>query len=219
MNKRLILEKKREILKLKEQRNRLLKEQKANSPKFKAQQVRKLLEAEIERAELILATKDIVNQLQDMAEKLAKMQVEDIMPIVDQMRGEFSPDQAESFDTAVTEQLNTALENVKTAREQINNQVLKLEGKLTDEDMNDMAKDDGMPDLDTGEEETDLDAEMGAVEDEEGDEEGDEDQDMIDIFGGSDDDGEVDEEPGLGRAKKESFNHRGSMIKESKKKG
>ena len=41
------------------------------------------------QAELALAAKDMVVQLQDIAEDLAKMQVENLMPLVDRIKEEY----------------------------------------------------------------------------------------------------------------------------------
>ena len=44
------------------------------------------VEQDLDQAELVLAAKDMVDRLQKMAEDLAGMQVEDLMPLVDAMR-------------------------------------------------------------------------------------------------------------------------------------
>ena len=44
-----------------------------------------VMEADLEQAEVLLAARELVDQLQDMAEDIAKMQVQELMPIVDAM--------------------------------------------------------------------------------------------------------------------------------------
>lgn len=214
MNKKAKLQKLLEMQKLMEKRNALIHKKIESQPGYGIQ---KLLEGELERAELILAAKDVVNRLQDMAESLAKMQVEDMMPLVDSMKGEFGPEQAGQFEQAANESLGSALDGVKLAREGINNHVLQMEGKLSDEDVtalgSDMGADEGGDDLDLGDEGGDLgmdDEEGGGLDLDLGDEEG-------DLFGGAEaSTGEPEEE--LGRARKESAKSTKKPLKEAKKK-
>ena len=133
-----------EMKKLMAARNAKLREAKANRP---GAGLAKLLEGELERAELTLNAQDVVNKLQDTAEDLAKMSVEQLMPLVDEMKGEFGPEAAQRFEQEVGGALDAALQTVRDAREQVNNAVLKMQGKLSDEDVtvpdNDMADDIG----------------------------------------------------------------------------
>jgi hypothetical protein len=189
------------------QKLRKLKEQRERRPKG----IGTLLEGDLERAELILAAKDTTNKLQDMAEDLAKMQVEDLYPLVDNIKGEFGPDLAETFEQTVNEQLGNALETIRAARESVNNATLRLEGKLSDEDLassvgNDMAQD-------TGEEGDDLELDM-EMDDEESGVEGELELDFDDDDFGGAEAGEGPEDEPLGRAKKESANRRGNRLAE-----
>ena len=52
-------------------------------------------EQDLNQAELILAAKDIVANLQDLAEDIAKDQVDDLMPLVSRMKEVFGIEQAE----------------------------------------------------------------------------------------------------------------------------
>lgn len=197
-----------EMKKVMEKRNRLMKERVESQPGYG---VAKLLEGELERAELILAAKDLVNRIQDMTEKVAKMTVEDVMPLVDNMKGEFSPEQSQQFDESASSALTAALEGLKAAREEINNHVLRMEGKLSDEDVatldtTDMASDDGLGGAPADDGLGDMGGEeMGGLGDEEGD-----------LFGGAEAAAGPEEEP-LGRARKEGFRNPAKVL-ESKKK-
>ncbi len=137
---RKLTEMKRELI----ARNRKLREEKKNRP---GSGLAKLLEGELERAELTLNAQDIVNKLQAIAEDLAELSVQQVMPLADGMKGEFGPDAAEEFESSVGSALENALQTVRDAREQVNNSVLRLQGKLSDEDVNvpssDMSTDDG----------------------------------------------------------------------------
>ena len=63
--------------------------------------LRTLMEQDLDQAELVLAAKDMVDRLQKMAEDLASMQVEDLMPLVDAMRESFGTEQANAFSASV----------------------------------------------------------------------------------------------------------------------
>jgi hypothetical protein len=111
-----------------------LRESQANRPSRFVQ----LVESELENYELILAAKAITDKLQDMAEKAASIEVEEVMPILDGMKAAFGPEAAEAFNTAATESLRGLVEALKTAKDQIGNQIIRLEGGDVGEPMNDM---------------------------------------------------------------------------------
>jgi hypothetical protein len=90
---------------------------------------RTLMEQDLDQAELVLASKDMVDRLQKMAEDLAGMQVEDLMPLVDAMRESFGTEQANMFSQTADATLAVALETIKTTREGIDQAVLVLTGE------------------------------------------------------------------------------------------
>lgn len=94
-----------------------------------------LLEAELEQAEVILAAKSMGDDLQKMAENLASMQVQDLMPLVDRMKEEFDGGKADAFNKAVLQVLQAALDSIKLAKEGIENEVLRLQGENPGNDM------------------------------------------------------------------------------------
>lgn len=194
MDKEALQEKKLQTLlrmkKLLEARNSKLREERLNRP---GAGLAALLEGELERAELTLSAQDVVNKLQDTAEDLAKMSVEQLLPLADEMKGEFGPEAAQKFEDVVGGALESALQAVRDAREQVNNAVLRMQGKLSDEDV--ATPDTDMADAnnsigDTGsEEDFDLAGETGE-----------------DEFAGAPAASGPEEEP-LGRAKKESIDY------------
>lgn len=164
----------------------------------KSQGIAALLEADLEQAELILAARTIVDRIQSWTEDIAKIQVEELMPLTDRIKGEFGPEKAAAFEAGVEPSLKSALEVMKTAREAVSTAVLKLEGKISGDEMpatSDMGMDTGLGDELGG----DIDAaplggdELGG--DELGGDEG------GDLFGGADGAAGPEEEP-LGRARK-----------------
>jgi hypothetical protein len=64
------------------------------------------------------------------------------------MKGEFSPEAAQAFEQTVEAALDSALQSVRDAREQVNSAVLRMEGKLSDEDVS--VPDSDMADTVTG---------------------------------------------------------------------
>ena len=91
--------------------------------------LRTLLEQDLDQAELVLAAKDMVDRIQKMAENLAEMQVEELMPLVDAMKEHFGPDQAQMFNSSVEATLQQALDTIKATRDGVDNAVLALTGE------------------------------------------------------------------------------------------
>jgi hypothetical protein len=159
-----------------------------------------LLENDLDQAELILAAQDMMHKLQNMAEDLAKMNAQDLFPLVDKMKATFGQDGAHQFEESAQGVITAAMNSVRSAKDEMGNAIMRLEGKLP---ANDMAADVG--------------AEPAAEPFAEpaGDDMGGE----ADIDGAMDDFGAADaaagpvEEP-LGRAKKESVEG-GKALNES----
>ena len=110
--------------------------------------LRTLMEQDLDQAELVLAAKDMVDRLQKMAEDLASMQVEDLMPLTDAMRESFGTEQANAFSASVDATLAAALETIKATREQVDQSVMVLTGEGAP--MNDMMGGEMPPAGDTG---------------------------------------------------------------------
>ena len=75
-----------------------------------------LTEGEMESAELVLAAKDMVDQLQKMQEQLGELMNENLPPLVDAIRDEMGQDKADSFSNAAKGTLETALGSIESAR-------------------------------------------------------------------------------------------------------
>ena len=95
----------------------------------KVESLKALLEQEVEKAEIVIAAKSLVDELQDMIEQMGKMQNDELGAVVDQMSYQYGADKAASFNTAVASQLETLLASIKTAKEAVNNEVLVLTGE------------------------------------------------------------------------------------------
>lgn len=78
-----------------------------------------LVEAQTDQAEVILATRDLVDRLQSMVEDVGKMLNEELPELSDRMRDVFDPDQTGQFVNSAKEILSATLETLTTSREQM----------------------------------------------------------------------------------------------------
>ena len=109
------------------------------------EQLMPLFEQDLDQAELVLAAKDMGDRLQKMAEDLASMQVEDLMPLVAAMKEQMGPEKAGAFESSADAAISGALESVKSAKESHDNAVLALQGEAppeTDMDMEEPSPED-----------------------------------------------------------------------------
>jgi hypothetical protein len=159
--------------------------------------LRRLLETEVSQAEVMMAAKKFADELQEMVEKIGRLQNEDLPPVTDQMRETYGHGSASAFQTQIYGALQSVMDSLYTAKNQVDDAVgnMATTGQVSAAvDMDkDMGMDDGM-DGDMGMDDADMgDAELDL--DNIGDELGAED-DMGDEFGGAE-----GEDP-LGRAMK-----------------
>lgn len=166
-----------------------------------------LLENDLEQAELVLAAQDIMHKLQNMAEDLAKMNAQDLFPLVDKMKATFGQEAAHGFEESAQEVITNAMNTVRHAKDELGNSIMRLEGKLP---ASDMAADAGM---DTGAGMADP-VDGGASFDAGADVSGDDVHAAMDSFGAADAASGPDGDP-LGRAKKESVEATRAPLKES----
>lgn len=162
----------------------------------------RLVESELAQAEIILAAQSLGDRLQKMAEDLAQMVSEDVLPISDQMKSVFGTQQAEKWSTVSKEALEEAFAVISKTKDVISNANLVLERQLEGEESlsGDMADfdaggDDSSDDLDLSTDSTD-------------------DGELDDFLGGSDAASGPENEP-LGRAKKESVQYKKKSLKEN----
>ena len=155
-----------------------------DKPKDKVEEkvtsLKALLEQEVEKAEIVIAAKSLVDELQDMIEQMGKMQNDELGAVVDQMSYQYGADKAASFNQAVASQLETLLASIKTAKEAVNNEVLVLTGEAP-------AQSDMAP----------ADSDLGTMDDD-----GEDLEAPADDLTGGDDSASGPEEDPLGRAKK-----------------
>ena len=94
-----------------------------------------LMENDLDSAEVLLAAKQIADDLQKMAENLASMQVEELMSITNAMKEEVGMAEAEAFNASAEAAISSALESVKAANAQVADAVLVAQGNAPETDM------------------------------------------------------------------------------------
>jgi hypothetical protein len=106
-----------QIQALQQQKAQLM--QQANSP-MESRIARRLREAsEIQQAQVVLASQDMVDQVQKMSEQVSSMQFKDLPALVDQIKNEVGVDQATQFNGDTTAALSGLLQNLQGAKQQL----------------------------------------------------------------------------------------------------
>jgi hypothetical protein len=88
-----------------------------------------LFESEMGRSEAVLAAKDIVDSVQDMLEKISKIQNEQVPALIDTIRDQIGSEQAEQFKTSISPMLTELYTALSTAREASDTSVRQLAGE------------------------------------------------------------------------------------------
>lgn len=93
-----------------------------------------LVESQLEKAEIVFAIQNVVDEMQTIAEKLSKMKVETISPLIERMKAEFGINTATNFNEKVGDYLHSALEAVLSSKNSIDNEKLRISGDASDLD-------------------------------------------------------------------------------------
>lgn len=88
-----------------------------------------LLENDTASAEITMAARGIVDELQDVIEKLGKIQNDQLGPLADEMTYTHGGDQAQAFRSSVDAAIGGLLDQSRQAKEDVNNAVLVLTGE------------------------------------------------------------------------------------------
>jgi len=78
-----------------------------------------LRESEVQQAQVVLASQDMVDEVQKMSEQVSAMQFKDLPALVDQIKNQIGVDQAMQFNTDATAALAGLLQNLQGARQQL----------------------------------------------------------------------------------------------------
>jgi hypothetical protein len=75
--------------------------------------------SEVQQAQVVLASQDMVDQVQKMSEQVSAMQFKDLPALVDQIKNEVGVDQAMQFNSDATAALAGLLQNLQGAKTQL----------------------------------------------------------------------------------------------------
>ena len=88
--------------------------------------LRRLLETEVSQAEVMMAAKKFAEELQEMVEKIGRLQNEDLPPVTDQMRETYGMESASSFQTQIYGSFQGVMDSLYTAKSQVDDAVANL---------------------------------------------------------------------------------------------
>jgi hypothetical protein len=80
---------------------------------------RRLTESEVAQAQVVLASQDMVDQVQKMIEQVTAMQFKDLPALVDQIKNQVGPDQAMQFNQDATGALTSLTQNLQGSKQQL----------------------------------------------------------------------------------------------------
>ena len=83
----------------------------------------------MEKSELVLAAKSMVDNYDAMLKTIGEMANEELQPLVDKIRDEMGSDVAEKFMNQMNSTLTTTMDNIKTDRTSIDNATRILVGE------------------------------------------------------------------------------------------
>jgi len=102
------------------------------------EELNSLLEVDAAEAEITMAARGIVDELQDVIEKLGKIQNDQIGPLSDEMAYSHGPDQAATFKDSVDDAINGLLGQARSAKDAVADATLVLSGEKIADDMSDV---------------------------------------------------------------------------------
>lgn len=88
--------------------------------------LRRLLETEVSQAEVMMASKGFAQELQEMIEKIGRLQNEDLPPVTDQMRETYGTGSASAFQTQIYGALQSVMNALYTAKGQVDDAVTNM---------------------------------------------------------------------------------------------
>jgi hypothetical protein len=125
-----------------------------------------LLEDGLQKAEVILAAKDLINNIQKAIERLAEIEIEDTMPLADTMRTVFGEKLSDDFEQLVKSELDSSIEQLRVSKDKISDFITGLEGNFdvsSEGNFSDMAYDDSNDAVEVAPQEEEMDDGFGAV--------------------------------------------------------
>lgn len=103
-----------------------------------------LIETEMEKYQLILSAKAIPDRLQDFAERIAKIEADDLMPVIDEYKKMFGKEAGERFHRETIGALRALMDQLQKTKDTVNSNIEALESGAP---ANDMATGAGLDDM------------------------------------------------------------------------
>jgi ribosomal protein L37AE/L43A len=97
-------------------------------------------EDSVDKATIIVAASGISDKLQSMAEEAARLAVDKLMSLVNDMKKQFGPEAAEAFNDVVKSELHGVLDKITDAKDQTDNAIIALQGGEIPSGKSDMEK-------------------------------------------------------------------------------
>ena len=98
-------------------------------------QLNTLLESDAAEAEVLMAARGIADELQDMIEKIGKIQNDQLGPLTDEMVHSHGQEAASVFKDTADQALSGLMQEARTAKDAISNATLVLSGDAPADDM------------------------------------------------------------------------------------
>jgi hypothetical protein len=118
-----------------------------------------LKESEVQQAQVVLASQDMVDQVQKMLEQVTAMQFKDLPALVDQVKYQVGQEQSTQFNTDATAALSGLVQNLQGAKQQLEVALGVVTGQeVTVPGQEEVEVDAGVEEMPDGEEELDIDA-------------------------------------------------------------
>jgi len=91
----------------------------AKTPESKKKMGKKVMESEIQQAQVVLAAQDMVDRVQDMIEDITDMEYKDLPALVESIKNEVGTSQAQQFRDQATTALEGLVGNLQNAKQQL----------------------------------------------------------------------------------------------------
>ena len=89
----------------------------------------RVMESELQQAQVVLAGQDMVDQIQKMIEQISEMQFKDLPALVATIKNDMGTEQANQYQTQATEALNSLLQAVQQGKTQLDAAQASLSGE------------------------------------------------------------------------------------------
>jgi uncharacterized protein (UPF0335 family) len=88
--------------------------------------LRRILETQVSQAAVITSSKNFADELQEMIEKIGRLQNEDLPPVTDQMRETYGTESSSAFQTEIYGALQGVMDSLYTAKSQVDDSVTRM---------------------------------------------------------------------------------------------